>query len=167
MGCLGVHFAFDETTIHKIKALPSEEARLEYLQEELEEDWFEKHPEWIAQTDKAWDAIHRSLTDGELGWENGEYPLNHVVLGGELLYTGDDYIMSLKTPNHVSDIAAALKGITENGFRESYFRLDPDSYGFPLTEEDYGYTWSWFEELREFYFRAATGTRYVLFTADQ
>jgi hypothetical protein len=52
--------------------------------------------------------MHRTLADGELAWEGGDYPLNHTVLAGRLLYTGDDYIMSLKTPAQMKDVAAAL-----------------------------------------------------------
>lgn len=31
---------------------------------------------------KAWDGIHRYLTEGRFGSEDGSYPLNAVVLGG-------------------------------------------------------------------------------------
>jgi hypothetical protein len=167
MGCLGVHFALDEETVRRLKGFGEEQARLQYLQEELEDDYFDSHEEWFAETYKSWDAIHRSLTDGELGWDNGSYPLNHVILGGELLYTQDDYIMSLKTPAQVRDVAEALKGITEERFKAAYFRIDPDSYCFPVSEEDFEYTWSWFEKLVVFFGRAAAAGRYVLFTASQ
>ncbi len=36
-----------------------------------------------------------------------------------------------------------------------------------LTEEDFGYTWEWFQGVRDLYQRAATEGRFVLFTADQ
>jgi hypothetical protein len=167
MGCLGVHFALDARTVGKLRSFPGEQERLEYIREELEEDYFANHQNWLAETDKAWDAIHRTLTDGEIRWDNGKYPLNHVILGGELLYTRDDYIVSLKTPAQVRDVAASLQDVAEEQFREAYFRIDPSSYGFSVGEEDFRYTWSWFQPLREFYCRAAEAGRYVLFTADQ
>lgn len=167
MGCLGVHFALDENAVKKLRSFPTEEERRDYLVEELEEDFFTDRQEWLEETDKAWDAIHRTLTDGEIGWDNGTYPLNHVILGGELLYTQEDYIMTLKTPAQVRDIAEALKTVTEEPFRKAYFRIDPDSYGFEVSEDDYEYTWSNFLSLREFYSRAAEAGLYVLFTADQ
>ena len=40
-------------------------------------------------------------------------------------------------------------------------------YGFPLTDEDFEYTWNWFNGTREFWKLAAQENRYVLFTADQ
>ena len=80
-----------------------------------------------------------------LTWDGGEYPLNHVVLAGELLYTEPDYIMSLKSPAQVRDIAAALPAISEDHFRVRYFAIDPESYDGPLSEEDFGYTWEWFQ----------------------
>lgn len=75
--------------------------------------------------------------------------------------------MSLKTAQQVRDIAAALPGITETDFRRRYDAIDPKSYGFPLTDEDFRYTWDWFQAVRDLYTRAAQAGRFVLFTADQ
>jgi hypothetical protein len=150
-----------------LRSFTDEQARLDHLQEVIEETYFGDHPDLKAESDKAWDAMHRTLTDGQLTWDGGEYPLSHVVLAGELLYTDADYIMSLKTPQQVRDIAAALPTVTEADFRRRYFALDAKSYGFPLTEEDFRYTWNWFQGVRDLYSRAAKEGRFVLFTADQ
>jgi hypothetical protein len=56
---------------------------------------------------------------------------------GELLYTESDYIMSLKTPQRVRDLAAALQNITEEEFQRRYFAIDAKRYGFLLSEEDF------------------------------
>ena len=61
----------------------------------------------------------------------------------------------------------ALPAITEAEFRRRYFAIDADSYGFPLSEQDFGCTWEYFQSVRELYKRAASEGRYVLFTADQ
>lgn len=167
MGCLGVHFALEKSEVVTLRAKDNDESRLDYLQDELEESYFESAPDLIAQTDKAWDAIHRTLTDGTIGWSNGTYPLSHAVLGGEVLYGHDDYIMSLKTPEQVRDVAQALRDITEDTFRAGYFRIDPEDYGFQVDPDDFAYTWHWFTVMREFYYRAAASGRYVLFTANQ
>ena len=167
MGCLGLHFALDAEAVHELKGIADETERRDYVREDLEVKYFGDYPEWLAQTDKAWDAIHRALTDGKLGWDNGDYPLNHVILGGELLYTADDYIMTLKTPAQVREISAALRDLTENDFRKNYHAIDADNHGFPVGAEDFDYTWCLFQPLREFYDRAATAGRYVLFTAEQ
>src|SRR5262249_29548503 len=151
----------------KLRSLRDEQARLEHLQEVIEPHYFEEQPELIAECDKSWDAMHRALADGQLSWDGGEYPLNHVVLGGEPLYTDSDYIMSLKSPKQVRDIAAALPSITEAEFRKRYLSIDADSYGFPLTDEDFCYTWEWFQGVRELFRRASANGRSVLFTADQ
>jgi len=37
----------------------------------------------MPESDKAREAMHRALADGQLSWDGGTYPLNHVVLGGE------------------------------------------------------------------------------------
>src|SRR5262245_61234148 len=85
------------------------------------------HPDRAGESDKAWDAMHRALSDGELTWDGGEYPINDVVLGGKLLYTGDDFILVLNTPEQARDVAAVLPDITEAEFRRRYFAIDPKS----------------------------------------
>lgn len=167
MGCRGIHFALSDAEVEYLHSLTSEQDRLDYILEDLEESYFEDHEEYLAESDKAWDAMHRALTDGGLDWDGGEYPLNHVVLGGEALYTAPDYIMSLKSPPQVRDVDAALRGMTEPEFRRRYFAIDPSDYGMELSEEDFGYTWSWFENVRKLYATAAAANRHVLFTADQ
>jgi hypothetical protein len=167
MSCLGVHFALTEKEAAHLRALENECDCVEYLQEELEEIYFGEYPDLKAESDKAWDAMHRALADGQITWEGGEYPLNHTVLAGENLYTGGDYILSLKTPQQVRDIAVALPAITEAEFRRRYFAIDAESYGFPLSEDDFGYTWEWFQVVRDLYTRAAKEGRFVLFSADQ
>jgi hypothetical protein len=167
MGCLGVHFALSELEVSTLKGLPSDAARLEFLQGEIEERCFGDENELMCETDKAWDAIHRALTDGKLGYNNGQYPLNHAILGGEPLYFEGDYIMSLKMPEQVKAVAASLEGIFEHELRARYFRIDAVEYGCPVNEEDFNYTWYWFQRLHEFYGRAAAESRFVLFTADQ
>jgi hypothetical protein len=167
MGCLGVHFALSPDEVATLKSLDEDENRLNHIREVVEEDYFLNHSELLAQSDKAWDAMHRGLADGELTWDGGQYPLNHVVLAGESLYDGDDYIASLKTPDQVRDIASTLATLTESAFRRRYFAIDPQDYGMALSEEDFGYTWTNFESVRALYQRAALDGRYVLFTADQ
>jgi hypothetical protein len=167
MGCLGVHFALTVAEVEHLRSLDDEQDRLQYLQEVIEETYFGEYPDFKAESDKSWDAMHRTLADGQLTWDGGDYPLNHVVLAGELLYTESDYIMSLKSVQQVRDIAAALPAITEDEFRRRYFAIDAESYGFDLTEEDFEYTWDWFQGVRELYLKAAQDERYVLFSADQ
>lgn len=167
MSCLGVHFALSQEEIERLRTFPDEASRLDYLKEEIEEFYFTNHPELLVESDKSWDAMHRALTAGELAWNEVDYPLSHVILGGKSLYSEPDYILSLKTPRQVQDIAMALPSITEPEFRGRYFAIDVENYGLPLSEEDFNYTWEYFQSVREFFRRAADQNRYVLFTADQ
>ncbi len=167
MSCLGVHFALTEEDVAALRATEDEQERLAYLQEEIEARYLTEPATYAAESDKAWDAMHRVLADGRLTWSGGDYPLNQAVLGGELLYTDSDYIMCLKSPKQVQDVAAALEGITREEFRARYDGIDPEDYGLPLSDDDFLYTWGWFQNVRELYARAALEQRYVLFTADQ
>jgi hypothetical protein len=167
MTCLGVHFALSDDDAAALLSKPSDEERLALIQEDIEERYFEEPHTYVAQSDKAWDAMHRVLSDGLLSYDGGQYPLNHVVLGGQPLYDQDDYIISLKTPEQVKDVAAAIANITEAQFKERYNSIDPDEYGFDLTDKDFQYTWKWFQKVRILYQTAASENRHVLFTADQ
>lgn len=167
MSCLGVHFALSEIEVVYLRSLDDEQARLDHLQEVIEEHYLKNEMQFAAESDKAWDAMHRVLADGQLTWDGGVYPLNHTVLAGELLYTESDYIMSLKSPQQVRDIAAGLANITEAEFLRRYSAIDAKSYGRSLSDEDFRYTWDWFQDVRGLYARAADAGRFVLFTADQ
>jgi hypothetical protein len=90
MSCLGVHFALLPEEAAALEAIDDEGGRLEHLQNEIEVRYFESARDYLAQSDKSWDAMHRTLADAELTWEGGDYPLNHTVLAGRLLYSGDD-----------------------------------------------------------------------------
>jgi hypothetical protein len=71
MACLGVHFALTNKEVQTLKSFTDDSARLEHLQEEIEETYMEDHPDLCAQSDKAWDAMHRLLSDGDFDytWE--------------------------------------------------------------------------------------------------
>src|SRR5437667_3411323 len=119
MSARGVHFALTEADVRELESRENDEARLEYVQEELEEVFFETREDDVAETDKAWDAIHRCLTDGSLSTSSGR-PLELVVLGGRSLYSGDDYIMTLKRPEDVRAVLSHLTGVTKVSLRASY-----------------------------------------------
>ncbi|ESQ74088.1 hypothetical protein ABAC402_15665 [Asticcacaulis sp. AC402] len=167
MSCLGVHFALTADDVAALQGISGEQERLAFLQEELEERYFAGPAEYIAQSDKSWDAMHRTLSDGELTSDEGTFPLNHTVLAGTPLYSADDYIMSLKTPEQVRAVASAIEHLTIADFRQAYERIDAASYEGEIGDEDFTYTWEWFQHVRVLYLRAAAEGRFVLFTADQ
>ncbi|MDF3057581.1 MAG: hypothetical protein K0R17_1796 [Rariglobus sp.] len=167
MSCLGVHLALTDEEVDKLESLPSDAERLEYIQEDLEERYFSEHREFLAQSDKAWDAIHRALGNGDLSYTSGPDPLRFTILGGTPLYYGGDYIISLKLPLAVGAVAQALQSLTHEDFRKCYDAMDAGKYGFPKSDEDFEYTWRWLTEIRDFYQRAAEAERCVIFTADQ
>lgn len=167
MSCLGVHFALNDEDVAGLRAIGDMCARLDHLQRKIEERYMEDPFTYAAESVNAWDAMHRALADGYLSWNGGNYPLNHVVIGGESLYANNDYIMSLKTPVQVREIAAAIAPISKEDFRKRYYSIPADDYSAELDEDDFEYTWEWFTNVRELYLRAASEGRYVLFTADQ
>lgn len=165
MAARGVHFALTEDQYRKLTGASDDDARMEII-EEIEESWDEDN---LAQSDKAWDAIHRCLTDGELTYEGGTYPLNHVVIGGDFILDDDDeYVACLVTPEQVPEVAQAVGAITREQLRRRYDTLiDPDDYDGEIGDEDFDYTWEWFTQVRDLFTKAAQRGRAVLFTVAQ
>ena len=169
MACRGVHFALEPNDVAKLRAAGGNDEVVDIVFEEFEAQW---DGEWLCQTDKAWDAIHRCLTDGLLETDGEPYPLALSILGGEQLYQSDspysqEYFICLVDESQVSDVAEALGAITKEEFRKRYFDLDPEQYDGDIGEEDWEYTWNWFEPLATFFAKAAEAGRAVLFTVDQ
>ena len=58
MACRGVHFALTVEEREQLLALVETQGDvIGFIQEDIEEQW---DTEWLCETDKAWDAIHRA-----------------------------------------------------------------------------------------------------------
>lgn len=181
MGCLGVHIALTDEQRTNFLKLKSDDDRIFYLIEDVEEAWDETY---FLETDKAWDAIHRCLSDfppdtpmfyheegSKLAFalpeDHGTYPLKVCVLGGKKLMDDEhNYFMRLIEPDQVIDAANALGKVDKEWLSEKYWvhcRGAWPEYG----EEDLKYTWAYFEDMRDYFRRMAGNGRAVLFTASQ
>ena len=159
----GVHFAITPVELEALLAAQND-AELMKLIDAIEAAWNE---EYLAQSDKAWNAIHRCLTDGSLLYDGGTYPLNHIICGGRALHKGDDYTISLVTPDQVQEVVAALAPSSEAWLRKRYFSLiKPEDYDGNHGEVDFEYTWEWFQGVRDLFQKAATEKRAIIFTVD-
>lgn len=163
MACRGVHFALDANDATSVLAAPDDRALLTVIQESIEERWDE---EWLAQSDKAWDAIHRCLTDGTLSVK-ATTPRHRCILGGQQLHQGDSYVVSFVSPEQVQEVAEAIQALDETWMRTRYFAIPQSNYPHPLCEDDFQYTWAWFQHVRALYLKAATAGRAMIFTVDQ
>ena len=166
MSARGVHFSLSEDEVQELLRFDRDCERLEHVQEVIEDAYFTNCPDRVAESDKAWDAMYRVLAGWELPAGSGLHPMAVVVSGGESIYSDDDYVMSLKTPEQVAQAAAALESVVEQEFKRRYFEINPAEYDGEISEQDFAYTWEWFQEVRSFWMRAAAERRYVLFTVD-
>jgi hypothetical protein len=155
MGCRGVLFAITQKEAERLRAARGNDTDvLSIVQDEIEETWDEPH---LCETDKAWDAMHRCLTNGKLSFDESDYPRSLCILGGEQLHAGADYIVSLlDSGTGQRSCRRALQAVTRDGFHDQYLKIDREEYGFTFGQEDFEYTWDYFERAREFYVRAAS-----------
>ena len=106
--------------------LDSDEKRLDYIQEKIERPW-DQEP--LLETDKAWDAIHRCLTDGSLEVVRSSSPLGKLIVGGIQLYAHpQSYIINLIEGVELPEISTGLKRVTEEWFRARYEQLHRTDY---------------------------------------
>jgi hypothetical protein len=165
MGCLGVHFAIMPDQEAKLLAVAGDdEAVLGVIEEEIEAAWDQ---EWLCETDKAWDAIHRCLTDGSLSVSGGEDPLRLCILGGRQLYQGDDYFVCFVPASKVPQVSAGLDAFSREMFDQAYDALDQTDYDGPIGLDDREYTREYLSALKVFWRKAADAGRSVVFTVDQ
>ena len=163
MSCLGGFRAITKEELDKLRAVPRADRVPDYLDEMETVD--------IYDVDKAWDAMHRALTNSKLEYGGKNAPGCWVILGGEVL-RGDqegeeDYIVVCKAPDQVKQVDQFLQALTEEKFRELYFAIDPEEYEYPMDEEDFGYTWEYLSDSRPFWHSAAEKGLWVLFDVDQ
>jgi hypothetical protein len=164
MAFRGVLFALTGSQEAALVASRHDDEVLRFVDElETAWDW-----DWLCEVDQAWDAMHRCLSDGSLalGRRTGR-PLELVVLGGGHHHEGEDYVVARVDSAAVVEVAAALDEVDREWLRGRYDAIDPEDYQGVLGDEDFEYTWRYLQDVREFYRRAATAERAVVFTVDQ
>jgi hypothetical protein len=188
MACRGAFLGLTREQIDEVLTRGGGEDLIEHLEDLCDQAVYIQEREgkvYWQETDKAWDAMHRCLAevpppppesdgdqedDDSASVDHGSYPLKLAVLGGRPLYTVEtdypDYLVHLVEPHEVKDLAAALASITRDQLRAKY--LHHCDGAFPeFGDEDFEYTWEWFEATREFYIRMAAEGRAVIFFVDQ
>ncbi|MER6210865.1 DUF1877 family protein [Streptomyces sp. NPDC001642] len=163
MAARAVLFALGTQDAERVLALQDDDQVIELIAE-VEDRWDTNH---LFELDKSWDALHRCFTDGELAFDNGDYPLSHVILGGVPLHGGDDYIVCYVTADQVREIAKALEPLDGQWLSDRFAMLTFDAYQSTGDAEDIAYTQAFLPGLKNFYLTAAQNDRAVIFTVSQ
>lgn len=158
----GIHFTIDDDEVAVLLAIDDDRKRRSCVQEIILQHYTSKSRQFLVQRGDAWNAMHRALSGGHLNWIDGDYPHNHTILGGKSLGSHADTIMSLKAPDEVKDIAAALSVMDHSQLRRCYEKTDASP-----GEEDFEQIWNRFQSIRNLYGYAATENKFVLFFSDQ
>jgi Domain of unknown function (DUF1877) len=170
MACRGMFFALTREEDAKLLAAGDDDGVISIVTEELCSRGDE---EWSAGMDKSWDAIHRCLGDGTLSSRQPGVPAK-AVLGGRQLCRGSHWIVSHLTAEEVAAVSQAIASMDKATFRQRYFGLKRkflcfhfSDYEGPIGEDDFEYSWSYFEDMRAFYDKAASAKRSMIFEVDQ
>ncbi|HLY72590.1 MAG TPA: DUF1877 family protein [Planctomycetota bacterium] len=159
----GMHFAISYEQAMKLLQCRSDDELASMVEEEIEEVSDEDNS---FQTDRAWDPIHRCLSDGSLDVRRGTRPLNLAILGGNILNRGADHVVVLLTPTEVKEVAEALSQVTEDWMKKKYFEQSFPGHAGRKSQEEWEHTWGSFDGLPQFFANAAARQRHVIFTVD-
>jgi hypothetical protein len=110
-----------------------------------------------------WDPLHRILTDGELDPGGGDFPANHVVLGGRQLHHGSDFSAILIRPDMTAYVSEALNELKQTEVREKFQNL-PASYTQPRGDKEFAEIWLAVQKMRTFFDAAGENLEAVVFT---
>lgn len=171
MACRGMLYAITAAEAEKLRSIKNPADRFAHFQEGIEPSyWSPEMENFKLEVDKSWDAVHRILADGTLEWAGGDYPMNHVIFGGEdLSWRETDFpqLLSLKTPTQVRDVAAGLPYVLQEDFYRRYDALPNEYLEMVDLEIDREYSWEYFESIREFWLHTDPTGRFMLFSVDQ
>jgi hypothetical protein len=160
---LGMHFAISYEQAMKLLQCKSDDELAAMVGEEIEEVSDEDNS---FQTDRAWDPIHRCLSNGSLDARQGARPLNMAIFGGNILNRDAMHFVVLLTPTEVNQVAEALSRVTEDWMKKKYFEQSFPGYPGEKSQEDWEYTWGSFDGLPQFFANAAARHQHVIFTVD-
>jgi hypothetical protein len=110
-----------------------------------------------------WDPLHRIMTDGELDPGGGDFPGNHVVLGGKQLHHASDFSAILIRPDIVAFVSESLNELKQGEVREKFENL-PASYNRPRGDKEFVELWLAITRMQTFFDAAAENLEAVVFT---
>lgn len=114
-----------------------------------------------------WDPIQRAVTEGKLNPDDGDFPLDHCVLGGRQLHSGEGFDAILIRPDIVPHVAAALHDLRRAAFVENYMAIDAADYGREPTEPEADRVWSTLKLIRQMFEDAANEHAAIVFTVER
>lgn len=156
-----VHFAVTEFELARLLKAAGDDAAVRAIVEALEDEW---ERDWLVETDKAWEPIHRSLTGGTFLY--GDSVAHRCVLGDGGIHEGDAFIIVPLRPREVAEVAAFIGSIDEAALRRGYAEIDAAEY-LEWCDEDFQYAWENFVDLRAFFVKAAAHGRATVFSVYQ
>jgi len=162
MGMIGEYLKVDKKTFKILKR--GKVDFYDFIEELDEED--------RVDIDKAWHAIHFILS-GKV-WESNEDPISKMVLSGNELGENSDggygpamYLMV----DDVIKISEAAERISEEWFRQRFDVAKMKKSEIYLIEsvneseeELFEYVWSNFQDAKEFFKKAASEKKYIIFS---
>lgn len=158
MGMTGSYIAVDDTLLNQI--ISGEESLLDFIDSDAYE---------TLDIDKSWHAVHYLLC-GEIS--DGEPPMGYAVpmLNENNIDCEEDFIGAFYlTPRQVEEASGFLNALSDDDLKKMYdFGSMLKDEIYPLTEDDeeseiYEYIYSYLEEIKEYFGRAAEKSLAVIF----
>lgn len=159
----GVLFAIGDDDVAALLGAGGHDEVVRYVKGTIEERW---EKEFLSETDKAWYAIHMCVAGGST-LDESDAPEARCIFGSSTLTTEDDRTVAFTPSAEVSATADALAGIDAEALRAQYDQIDPETYAWAdLSDDDFKYTWIYFDAARALWQKAAESGRSVIFTVN-
>ena len=152
------HFALDREDAKQLFGCRDETALRDVVQQWAESDliWEEQR---VVRCAACWPALHRCLSDGSLDLDGGEFPLNHVFLGGRSMANNELLLVALVRPDMVPMVAQAMASLSREELQQAYENLEESQ----RETADFEAIWNAFETARDFFARSAEQRHAVAF----
>ena len=144
------HLALSREDAKQLFGCRDEESLREWIQQFVESDTVWKEQRVVRHVGH-WRTLHQCLSDGSLDPDGGEFPLNHVFLGGRKMVNSDSTLVAMIRPDMVPIIADAMASHSREQLQHAFQEL-VEPVGESAEFEEICNT---FDAAQEFFARAA------------
>ncbi|MGE0758352.1 MAG: DUF1877 family protein [Pirellulaceae bacterium] len=163
---IGAHIILTRDNAKRVFAAAGDES-VRQVVSELRQSRKLRDAKLVLETGPSWAPIHRCLSDGSLDPTGGDFPLNHVILGGKRLHLSNGFEAIIVRPDIVPHVAEALHDLKRNDIHDKYAGMSAEDLGHPPSEREFDIVWNSLQQIRQLFEDAANERCAVLFTVEQ
>jgi hypothetical protein len=167
MSLMGVHFAVTDSDFRALRSRKGDAERIAFFNAVIEPAYEQN---FGTDYDKAWPLIHSALQRSNPCSDYLERatrgPASWAILGEEDIALTDDAMITHVSPSGATRALQYLQALSADDIRSNLIRLIKDHGCAKLSDDDANYAADWYPRLQDFYSKATSARRHVIFSAD-